>query len=258
MTGKTHHWYISSHGPDTEALRAALAWLGERARSSGTGSGLLVVSGKGNLEGTLETVLGRNAVSQLGKDNRVRIGGTTIELMTERIKRSSWAGPVLALYPTERLLGLIDGIRGVSDVLVVPWLAEEVVPWIRTWSARELGSTAEAPAPAFSNPTVRAALEALNDRVNRATGLAHPSDRAAAIEMFRLLRRARETFSPEEIRSWLLSQLSWQPRHADQVAEVAEKVLSGGRFRVTTSGGWAADAVQRWRQKGQTEPEGTP
>lgn len=254
MPQNASHWYTNSHGPDIAALRSAFEWLVREMQTSTSRSGLLAIPGKGNVEGAIETVLGSAAVKQLTKNNSVRSKVGTLELMTEKVRRSAWAGPVLAVYPTPKLLEVVDNLHGATAVLVVPWLRDEINPWIRIWAARQLGSADAQTEQVFSNPTVRAALESLTNHINMGTGLAHPSDRTAAVEMFRLLQRAGEHFNPEEVRGWLISQLKWQPRHASDVAEVAEKILAGHQFRLTTSGGWATDAVDRWRAKAAEGP----
>lgn len=247
------HWFVDSEGPDTPAFRTAFSWFLDRiAASPGGQQGLLVVHGKGNLDGgAIEAVLGPAAVRALKKDNGVRLRRSAIRLMTEKIMVYAWSGPMLVVYPSPKLLDVVDGLQAPSDVLVVPWVREEVEPWIRMWGARELGSSAKPEPKRFSNPTVRAALESLTSHVNLSTGLAHPSDRAAAITMFRLLQDAGEPFDPDEARDWLISELGWQPQHANKVSDVAEGVLEGRRFRTSGSGDWAPDILEVWRERGR-------
>jgi hypothetical protein len=154
-----------------------------------------------------------------------------------------------------KLLDMVDGLRTPSDILVVPWLRNEIELWVQAWGARELGSSAESSPVPFPNPTVRAALESLTSRVTLSTGIVHPSDRAAAITMFRLLHTAGEPFDPDEVKGWLVAQLGWQPKHAGDVADVAEGVLAGKRFRLCSSGEWPADIVDRWKGRGLRDPD---
>lgn len=251
MTTDTDRLYIDTEGPGATELRPAFSWFLRQIANSADRRGLLAVPGKGNLTGTgIETVLGTTTVKNLSKNNRVRVQGLTIELMTERINPRFWSGPVLAVYAGDRLLDMVDSLETPSKILFVPWLRKEGQAWARMWSARELGSTDEPPARQFSNPTVRAALESLTDSVNLSTGLAHSSDRDAAIQMFRLLHDAGEQFDPEETRSWLISELDWEPRHANEVRNVANGVLTGKKFRVSSRDVWASNIMEQWREKG--------
>jgi hypothetical protein len=229
LTSVTKRWFTD---PGVPALRAAISWLFESVEASTNLGGLLAIPGKDNLEGHIETVLGSSAVRELKKTNTLRLSKGTIELMTHNLGSSSFPGPVLAVFPTVRLLNKIDDLSGPTEILVVPWVPDEVQAWIQTWGALQLGSEVPPSPKEFSNPAVRAALERLTGRVNLSNGLAHPSDERAAIEMFHELHAAGEKFDPAEIRAWLMSELNWKPRHAEQVAEVAAGVLASKRFRL--------------------------
>lgn len=252
MAENTNRWFIDTEGPGPTELRPAFTWFRQQIANSPDRQGLLAVPGKGNLE-HIQAIVGPAVVRQLRKDNRARFGDGTITLMTERTNPYFWSGPVLVLYADDRLLDKVDSLQTPSNVLFVPWRREEGRGWAHMWSARELGSSAEPSTRRFSNPTVRAALESLTHRVNLSTGLAHSSDKAAAVQMFRLLHDGGEQFDPEEIRSWLISELGWEPRHANEVREVASGVLAGRNFRVSSSSTWAPGIVKRWREQGARE-----
>jgi|GEM_PF-926915 hypothetical protein len=251
MTRNASHWYVNSRGSNPDAVRQAIAWLQKGGERFGWRSALLAVPGKRNLDGAVESTIGSRAVKELSSTKQTRIRGLTLHLMTELINASIVSAPVVAVFPTVQLLDKVDALHGPSDVLVVPWTMEEVTSWIQTWSARELGAEEEVPLPSFSNPTVQVALEALTQHINLSTGLAHASDRASAVEMFSILKRSGEAFSPDEVRSWLVRQLGWHPRHANDAADMATKVMEGRRINLTTAGGWARDAVDRWRKTAQ-------
>ncbi len=252
----TTRWYIDTHAPGAAVLQTAFSWFRERIAASPDRRGLLAVPGKVNLD-HIQTVLGSATVKKLKQDNRARLQDDTIELMTEKINPYFWSGPVLALYAPPKLLDMVDSLQTPTEILVVPWLRKEGTQWAQTWGARELGSVAEPPAKRFSNPTVRAALENLTNRVNLSTGIVHQSDRAAAITLFRLLRNAGEQCDPDEVRAWLVSELGWQPQHAKEVEDVATKILAGRRLRASASGDWAPGIVERWREGGSRDPGGS-
>lgn len=247
MAPDTDRWFIDTEGSGTTELRPAFSWFRQQIANSPDRRGLLVVPGKDNLD-HIQGVVGSAVVKQLRKDNRARFGDGTITLMTERINPSFWSDPMLILYAGNRLLGMVDSLQTPSKILFVPWRREEGRGWAYMWSARELGSSAEPPPKQFSNPTVRAALKSLTNRVNLSTGLAHPSDRAAAIKMFRILRNGGEQFDPEEVRAWLISELNWQPKHANEAEAVAADILAGKKLRASASGDWPRGILKRWRE----------
>ncbi len=220
-------------GAYRQAIMEGFAWLTEMAKKDTSKSyALLAVVTQSNLRGYVSSVIGEKTVTSLAKGDDVTINGIVrLSLLTERKVMYSWNGPVLAIYPTKKLLDKIDSLSGATDVLVIPWTLQEVEYWIDTWTAIELGSApqVEARIP-FSNPLVEAALEALTNRVNLSTGILHPSDRAATIDLFRILRDSGISYDPDEIRAWLV-RYGWKPRDADDVKKVSEAILARKALR---------------------------
>lgn len=216
-------------GEYRQAIIKGVAWLVQLAKSDASKrSALLAVPTHLNLRGDISSVIGDKAVTRFNKGQTVMLKDLVeVSLLTERKVLYSWNGPVLAIYPTKRLLDEIDSLPGVTDVLVIPWTIQEVQNWIDTWAATELGAAPQVAARnPFSNPIVEAALEALTERVNLSTGILDTLDRTAAVDLFRILRDKGIPYDPKEIRAWLVSQGGWRPSYADDVKEVAEAILA--------------------------------
>lgn len=253
VTKARKRYYIHTEGPDEHAVRLGFAWLADSAKHAGAPvTALLAVTVKDNLRGVISNVIGDQIVTALAAGKTVPIAHTpiSIRLITLRTKHSILqGGPVLALYPTKKLLDMLDELYGVTEILVVPWRLAPVQYWIDTWAPQELTSSATtAPAVTVKNPVVVEALKTLTSTVNLSTGISHPSDHKAAIDLFHRLTEANEQFEPLEVRAWLVSQGGWSPRDADQVRSIAEAVLARRRIR---GGGrfWADDIVKQWRSR---------
>jgi len=246
---KRRSQYIRFEGPKPDAVKRGLVWLLELGRKENKKSALLAVPVLDNLSGVIEEVLGERAIKALKQGSGINLDAVvTVSLVTERKDIFNHQGPVLAVYPNKKLLDKIDNIRGVTDVLVIPWSLQEVQYWIETWQATELGSSGTSPASAsFSDPVVEEALKSLTSRVNLSTGISHPMDKAAAVDLFRKLRAAKITYDPSEIRGWLVRH-GWESDDADAVKDIAEKISQGRAVR-SANGGWADDIVRVWREK---------
>lgn len=192
--------YIRSEGPKSEAIKRGIGWLFELGHKENKKAALLAVPVLDNLSGAIEEVLGEKAIKALKQGNGINLDSVvTISLVTERKDVFNHQGPVLAVYPNKKLLDKIDNIRGVTDVLVIPWSLQEVQYWIDTWQATELGSSGTSPSSAsFSDPVVEEALKSLTSRVNLSTGIGHPMDKAAAVDLFRKLKAAKIFYDPSE------------------------------------------------------------
>src|SRR5690606_24033833 len=150
-------------------------------------------------------------------------------------------------YPNKKLLDKIDNMRGVTDVLVIPWSLQEVQYWIDTWQAIEFGASEHQTETTFSDPVVEEALKSLTSRVNLSSGIAHPRDKATAVDLFKKLKVAKIAYDPSEIRGWLVRH-SWRSDDADAVKDIATKIQQGKSVRAAQGGG-ADDIVSVWRER---------
>ncbi|WP_147465008.1 hypothetical protein [Halococcus sp. IIIV-5B] len=247
-------YYIESHGPKEDAVKLGLQWLVQLGnQDTNKQKALIATRVKRTLEGVVESVVGEKAVKALKNKNPVTVGDIEMRHMTERIDVHSWSGgPILAVYPSRDLLDKIDEMRGVTDVLVIPWHRDDVQFWIDQWGATELGSRNakqnEREAPSIDDNIVEEALHDLDSLVNVSTGLTHSSDRSQAIEMFNILHRNGYKFDPEAIRIWLVAEKDWSPTNADDVQEIAEGVKNGKRFQYE-SGRWVNDILDQWKDR---------
>lgn len=246
--------FIDTEGPDEDAIEFALAWvhqLGEQ--DEGKQDAVLAVNTKRQLEGVFSDVVGESAANALSKKQPVQVGEAELHLMTKRIDPSGWhRGPVLALYPDEDLLNKIDGMRGVTDVLVVPWSKDTVQFWIDTWGASALQSDASGDQPEIDDPLAKEAVDTLDALVNTSTGITHSSDRSTCIEIFKTLHSNGISFDPETVRAWLVAEKGWDPDYADDVKEVAEGVQEGKRFQYGR-GGLADDILEQWQEQAEND-----
>lgn len=134
-------------------------------------------------------------------------------------------------------------------MLVVPWIPDEVETWINARGAIELGAPiTESSGPVVESKVVETALRGLTAVVNVSTGISHPSDRASAVQLFEILRDAGEPFTPNEVKAWLIGKGGWKATHAQDVAEVAQKVLQSRKL-ISGSRRWRLDILDIWRKE---------
>jgi len=231
MARQGQSFYIDSYGPEDNALMAGVQWLYREAKSTGKPA-LIAVSTKRILENTSWSKFS-DLFLALKKNERVSFDGVSFSSMTLRKKKSSWDGPVLVIYGGQKLLDAVDSLYGSCDVLYVPWARVEADAWISTWGAKELGKVPDednAPVEESLNEIVRIALDRLTRLVNLSSGIHHPSDHDQAIRTFETLVHKEQALDAELVRQYLVRN-NWQPRHAQDVKELAQKFLDGRRPR---------------------------
>lgn len=240
-------YFTRSEGPDEKNAEEAFSWLVENCKPLG----IMAVPGLANLNGIILKIIGEDAVESLKRQGKMAIPGGEILLITERkLLYDAKNSPILAFYPSSKFLDVIDSIPNASALLVVPWLFKEVQPWIKAWSATELGQQPSASASLLRSKTVEQALKDLTASVNLSTGITHPSDRNAAIQTFEILKAANEPFSPDEVKAWLVGKGGWKATDAQEVAELVQKILEGKKLK-TTSRVWVDNILEIWKKAAQ-------
>ena len=249
--------YLEVKENGLQEIITGFAWLIKLAQGdSSKKSALIAVPLLKALEDDVAPVLGREAIASLAAGNEVNIDVILkLSLMTERKPRESWSGPVLAIYPTRKLLELIDAMSGVTDMLVVARRIWSIQDWVDTWRVAPLSVSPLPPPSSGVSPVLEAALRTLTLKVNRANGLAHPTDRAATVSLFETLRRDGFSFDPKSVRSWLISKGHWEPAVADQIREIAEGVLAGKDFQ-TDKYVWSERILEVWRGEARRAASG--
>jgi hypothetical protein len=248
---------IPADGPQEEPVAQGLA-LTDKLCARHSADAVLLVPTQRNVEGTsLGSVLGEGVVRALLGNRTVKLpSGHTLCLQTERTFRHSHdRNVILAVYATDRMLCLIDDARDAPAVIVVPWTMESVRNWQRTWNPSVSGRAKQEPEQLIGSPLLEFALKSLTGAVNLSTGLVHPRDRAAAVDLFRLLFRDGERWDPDAVRAWALRN-GWTARGADDLREVAEGVLQGRRLQGGNPMSWRPDIIEYFRQE-LREPAGS-
>jgi hypothetical protein len=196
---------------------------------------------------SLGGVIGDGPARALEKDRLVQAGNVTIHLLLGTKQPRSFDGPILAVWVDDKQLDKLDELH-VPRLLAIPWNRTDIDGWKTNWNPTDPRTGAKGGSDeTVTNPVVVAALESLTSGVNLSTGLGHPSDKASAVQMFKLLKEARESFDPEQVRAWAVRN-GWEADDARDLGEMAEKIRDGRTVRAGREGPmWRDDIVAQWR-----------
>jgi hypothetical protein len=122
----TNRFHTASIGADQDALRNAFQYCGTLLQSRGSTVMGLAVHTKNNLDGALREIFGADVIRVLDRDNKLDLKGITLHLLTEKIQLRKLEGPVLAAFVNPGKLDKIVACAGVTDLVFVPWAAEEM------------------------------------------------------------------------------------------------------------------------------------
>jgi len=82
----------------------------------------------------------------------------------------------------------------------------------------------------MTDKIVEKAINALTKRINISSGLSHPMDKDAAIDILILLKAEGHLFSAEEIKI-LAQRNGWGSTGANDLYEITQKIISGKKPR---------------------------
>jgi hypothetical protein len=212
---------------------------------------LLTFSTKGNLDNVyraLAPVLGDAALSRLSKAGETSTP-IPMAMITDRTASHcyEWNGPVLLVYPTATMLNHVGELRGVTAEVVVPWTDTQAGDWIRAWSPMPLGSAKAASPIAPPPPEVVYAIRSLTGFVNPVNGLKTRADREETIGVIETISHYCPSFSPSDLRAWLVGSLKWDGEMASEAESIHNSVRDGKRPR--GSRGPDARSWEYWGQR---------
>ena len=240
-------FYIRSIGSNPVIVGKAVKWLFENLR----GIGFIAVDQYSVLDTDIALVLGEHVIKSLKELGSVSVEGNQISLVTMRkLIYDAKNSPLVAFFPSRKFLDELDSIPNISAMLVVPWNLPDLGQWIRTWNATELGQEEKSEEPLVRSRIVEEALKSLTNMVNVSTGIGHSMDRSAAIQMFEILLNAGEVFTPYEVKAYLTAKCGWKATHAQEVSDVAARILEGRKLK--SSPVWAEDILGQWRRRARS------
>lgn len=95
---------------------------------------------------------------------------------------------------------------------------------------------------------LKRSIETLSAVVNVSAGLAHPFDEARAKELFKALHAEGETLTYDTVKKLALDN-HWPERYADTLAELAQRIGSGGRVVIKHPREWGEPTIARLKEE---------
>lgn len=181
------------------------------------------------------------------------VRGARVESYTT-LRRSSWrGGPVLAPWPSDKVLGVLDDDLAPPTAVAVIERGDRddyVRAWLTSHSARNLhtGQIAGASARLIS-PVVEAAMRELSQQVNHNNGLVQAADKADAVRTLQALVRAGYRYDVDGLAAWAAAN-GFTTGEVERLRDYGQRVLDGRSFRFPHGLGYdlGPAALARWEQ----------
>lgn len=247
---------IPSQGPQEKPIKLGISLAAKACENLENSINVVLLTPTKNLSGTIEEALGRKYTKELEKGNKLKMTDNS-KLSLESIRTfESWtkADVIVAIHADKKMLDKIDSNNNFSYVFVVPWIMDDdIEEWIRTWNPDIYGEkNKNNPEKIIENPVVEKALESLTSRINLSTGLGHPLDKNAAVDLFRLLHKNNESFDPKSIRAWAVKN-GWRPDFADKLQSIAQAIIDRKSIKGGQEKSWNSNLINILRNEVKNE-----
>ena len=133
------YYYFDSHGVNPEIIQRGLEGLIEMCNEVDR-DGIIAITLKDNLKTAFQGILQPEVINGLRRNEQVVCLNRVFYLLTNKISGvgNHHNGPALVIYPKTELLDKIDTYTHITDVLVIPWLTDEIRNWIQLHNAQRV------------------------------------------------------------------------------------------------------------------------
>ncbi len=227
MTKK--RYYVDTEGNDDNAYLEAIAQAGVLAVDDPTiKKVILLVHTKSNTA-WFDRLFGPNFTKQLFSGAQITGVRPLVKLETLKTFSGS-ADIVIACALDDKDLFTLDDNPFIGTIIAIPWQKQLVSQWVSRWSPEDIRTGKKQVRPTELSCIVKKALESLtNSILNPSTGLAHPSDEHRAKTIILALHKYESPLDPKSIGSYLVAELNWSAKNAQDVQKLFE-TLDAGRF----------------------------
>lgn len=237
---------IDSHHPS--AWEAAIALADRLCASHQIDEAVLLIHTKAQLNRTgLTGFIGERQAKLLNRGNQLTMpSGAKLRCETRQTLRFVSRPTVVIVYYAESgILDHVDGLPQLAAVIAVPEFEDSADGWEERWQPQVLGRATRAAANLIPDPVLERALTALTKSINLSTGLIHPSDQQLAKDTLRILRAHKHTVERSKLKSWAVTK-GWQPKHAEELATLAERILGQATTPSLTNIANAKERYESW------------
>lgn len=225
---KIERFVACSDGYDSEAFGRSLGYakLITEKNLPGTADVVLLTHTKQQLHHTsLASMLGEQLTKALDKGAKAKLPfNATLRHAT--LKTIGFGGRnliIISFYANERMMDVVDGLRGVAGVIVVPDLVKSADVWIKRWNPKIYGELQKEALSPVSDKVIVNALQSLTSISNISHDSMHTRDKEHADEILRILRAKGHVLAPAGIKSLLVLK-GWRPKAADEIAKLAGRI----------------------------------
>lgn len=243
----TLSFFLYDNKPNTDPVYTGISWLLKHLESQNRYVALSTL-------GSLEAYSERKGLEVLNKLKKTPhsdlINNLKFTLIYEsKIPHNLYNCPILVLHADKKYLDKLCSIKNISEMFVIGY-PEDMGSWINYSNASEYGKSQKNIGSASLSNVVKNALVSVTSTINIANGMTHPRNKDWIISTFQVLADNKESFDPEDVKAWLISNGKWDPEDAELAKEIVAGIKAGKKYRLwMPDHRWIDDIIEHWRNK---------
>ena len=236
MTDK--YYYFDTQGNDDAAYDRALNFAANLVKESKELNKIIFLVASRDATGWLERLFDSQTVKKMFTG--ATFSGINVKIETIRTYKNTYSNPsdiIICCGLNSEEIFKIQDYRQVDVIIAIPWLKENTESWINTANAKKINEDLSVDegenAAAYPKPSaiVKKAFKELTSVINTSTGINHPSDNSRAKTYVKALYKYEPELNSDIVCSYIINELGWQVRHADDIRKLIDTMNSGKFFK---------------------------
>ena len=227
-------FYINTKGNDDNAYLEAIKKARELANSDIEIKKVILLIPNKRCTGWFERLFGQGVVKKLFIGHKFNNCNALFKFETVKTYQDNYTLSEIVIICGLNLKDIlkIDDFYSVKSIIAIPWLENELEKWVKTWNPINLRSGLKA-TENYLEPSciVKKAMENLTYSINMSTGISHPLDEERAKTFILALHKYEPSLNPNVIGAYLVRELSWSNRHAQDIEKLINTLNSGKYFK---------------------------
>lgn len=230
-----NRFYFDTEGNDDEAYKNAISFACDISKKDQKVGRLIFLVINKQTVGWLERIFGIRTIKNLF--DGVKFNGYSFLCKIETLatyktaQYKNYCDIVICCGLDSNDIFKIDDYSSIKYIIAIPWLKKNTEGWIKTWGAEDISGKPEDADKTFPEPTmiVKKAMSNLTASINMSTGISNPSDNNRAKTFVKALYKYEDDLNSDVVSSYLIRELHWTPRHAQDVKKLID-TLNQGKF----------------------------
>jgi len=246
-------YYFDTELNDDEAYGLAFHFAKYIAENDAKMKRIIYLVGSKNSTGWLDRLYGSDTVKRLHKG--MISGQFSVKIETLRTYRNNYGNAsdiVISCGIDSKELFQVEDYRNVGYIIAIPWLKDNIKSWVATkrpsiLEQTDKGIVVKEPDTIDINPIIKEAFKELTSVINNSTGINHPSDNSRAKTYVKSLFKYEDNLDPDLICSYLVNELQWDVRHANDIRKLID-TLKNGKYFVGGEKTGLQHHYKRWKE----------